>query len=166
MRLDERSGDGLAWWPEVTIADGELEFDLRGRDELQKSFLGIAFHGVDETTYDAVYFRPFNFRAADPARRSHAIQYMSMPAYDWKRLRSEHPDKFEAGLAAPPDPNGWFHVRVSVSHPKVSVFVNGAAQPSLVVQQFSDRNSGWVGFWVGNGSGGEFASLKITPSTK
>jgi hypothetical protein len=26
----------------------------------------VAFHGVDATTYDSIYFRPFNFRAADP----------------------------------------------------------------------------------------------------
>jgi hypothetical protein len=40
--------------------------------------------------------------------------------------------------------------------------VNDATEPCLVVEQLSDRKSGWVGFWVGNGSGGEFANLKVT----
>jgi hypothetical protein len=79
LRFDERSGDGIAWWPETNFANGTIEFDVRGKDVFQKSFVGIAFHGVDEKTYDAVYFRPFNFRASDPARRNHAVQYVSMP---------------------------------------------------------------------------------------
>jgi hypothetical protein len=49
-----------------------------------------------------------------------------------------------------------------VKYPKVSAFVNGAAEASLVVEQLSDRKAGWVGLWVGNGSGGEFANLRIS----
>jgi len=59
--------------------------------------------------------------------------------------------------------NAWFHVRVVVASPKVSVFVGDAKQPSLVVTQLSDRTKGLVGLWVGNGSGGDFADLKIIP---
>jgi hypothetical protein len=32
--------------------------------------------GVDETTYEAIYFRPFNFATDDPARRLRAVQYV------------------------------------------------------------------------------------------
>jgi hypothetical protein len=32
----------------------------------------------------------------------------------------------------------WFHVRVVVARPKLSVFVNGATQPSLVVNELGD----------------------------
>src|SRR5215831_4401509 len=75
VRLDAREGEGLAWWPDATFGDCTIEVDLRGKDVLQQSFLGIAFHGVDDKTFDDVYFRPFNFKAADPARKSHAVQY-------------------------------------------------------------------------------------------
>ena len=68
LRLDEREGDGVAWWPDLVMADGTVEVQIRGKDVMQRSFVGVAFHGVDEKTYDAVYFRPFNFRAPDPAR--------------------------------------------------------------------------------------------------
>jgi hypothetical protein len=165
IRFAERSGDGVAWWPDLKFANGTIEFDVRGKDVFQKSFVGVAFHGVDEKTYDAVYFRPFNFRASDPARRNHAVQYIALPTYDWQKLRSEQPEKFEQPVAPAPDPNGWFHVRVVVAHPKVSVFVNDAVEPCLVVEQLSERKTGWVGFWVGNGSGGEFANLKVTRVT-
>ena len=165
LRLDERSGDGLAWWPDPNFTNGIIEFDVRGKDVFQKSFVGVAFHGLDEKTYDAVYFRPFNFRATDPDRRRHAVQYVALPTYDWQKLRSEHPDKYEKPVTSAPAPDQWFHVRIVVTHPKVTVFVNDITEPCLIVEQLSDRKSGWVGFWVGNGSGGDFANLKITAST-
>jgi hypothetical protein len=46
----------------------------------------------------------------------------------------------------------------------VSVFVGNAKEPSLVVDQLSDRRKGLVGLWVGNNSAGDFASLKIVPA--
>src|SRR5512144_1308061 len=76
LKLDARAGDGVAWWPDATLGDGTIEVDLRGKDVLQQSFLGVAFHGVDDKTFDAIYFRPFNFKADDAARRSHAVQYV------------------------------------------------------------------------------------------
>jgi hypothetical protein len=63
-----------------------------------------------------------------------------------------------------PDPNGWFHARVVVASPKVSVFVNDAKGPCLTVNQLSDRQKGLVGIWVGNNSGGDFANFKIVPA--
>jgi hypothetical protein len=150
--------------PEIEFTNGTIEFDLKGKDVLQQSFVGVAFHGVDGTTYDAVYFRPFNFKATDAARRSHGVQYISQPTYTWQKLRAEQPDKYEQALTPAPDPNGWFHVRVVVASPKVSVFVGDAKEPSLVVNQLSDRRKGLVGLWVGNTSGGDFANLKILPA--
>jgi len=50
-----------------------------------------------------------------------------------------------------------------VASPKVSVFVADAPDPSLVVSLLSRRAKGRVGLWVGNGSDGDFANLKIVP---
>jgi hypothetical protein len=121
LRLDAREGDGVAWWPDVQFGNGTIELDIRGKDVLQQSFVGVAFHGVDATTLDAVYFRPFNFRSDDPARRSHAVQYVSHPAYTWNKLRTERPNQFEQPVAPPPDPNQWFHARVVVAFPLIRV---------------------------------------------
>jgi hypothetical protein len=163
-RLNESPGDGVAFLPGVELADGTIELDVKGKDVLQQSFVGVAFHGVDGTTYDAIYFRPFNFKVGDPARRSHGVQYISHPAYPWDKLRAEQPDKYEHAVNPVPDPNGWFHVRVVVASPKVSVFVGDATEPSLVVSQLSNRKKGLVGLWVGNNSGGDFANLRILPA--
>src|SRR5438445_5348956 len=163
VRLSEAAGDGVAYLRGVELGNGTIELDIRGKDVQGQSCVGVAFHGVGDTTYDAVYLRPFNFKTDDPARRTHAVQYVSHPTYTWQKLRAEHPGEYEQAVAPAPDPNGWFHVRVVVASPKVSVFVADAKEPSLVVSQLSDRPKGRVGLWVGNGSGGDFANLKIVP---
>ena len=164
LRLDAHEGDGVAWWPDVQFSNGTIELDIRGKDVLQQSFVGVAFHGLNETTFDAVYFRPFNFKSDDPVRRSHAVQYVSHPTYTWNKLRTERPNQFEQPVAPPPDPNQWFHARVVIAFPSVRVFVNDAAAPALDIKQLSDRKTGWVGVWVGNGSDGAFANLTVTPA--
>lgn len=164
VRLSESPGDGVAYLEGIEFTDGTIEFDIRGKDVQQQSFVGIAFHGVDGTTYDAIYFRPFNFKAEDPARRIRAVQYISHPTYTWQKLRTEQPGSYEKPVMPVPDPNAWFHARVVVASPKVSVFVNDAKEPSLVVNQLSDRKKGQVGLWVGNTSGGDFANLTIVPA--
>jgi len=164
LRFDERPGAGWVQWPDVQFADGTIEFDVRGKDVFQQSFVGVAFHGVGDA-YEAIYFRPFNFRAGDADRQSHSVQYVFEPTYSWDRLRSEHPGLYEKAITPAPDPNSWVHARIVVAYPKVSVYVNNAAEPSLVVDTLSDHKSGWIGLWVGNGSGGEFANLKVSPAT-
>ena len=164
VRLSEGPGEGPAYLAGIELADGTIELDIRGKDVQQQSFVGVAFHGMDGTTYDAVYFRPFNFKAEDPARRLRAVQYISHPTYTWQKLRAEHPGRYEKSVSPVPDPNDWFRVRVVVASPRVSVFVNNAAESSLVVNQLSDHKRGLVGLWVGNGSGGDFANLTIVPA--
>jgi hypothetical protein len=163
LRLNEIPGDGVAYLQGVEFANGTIEFDVRGKDVQGQSFVGVAFHGVDGTTYDAIYFRPFNFRTEDAARRARAVQYISHPTFTWNKLRAEHPGVYEQPVNAVPDPNSWFHVRVVVASPRVSVYVGDATTPSLVVNQLSERTKGLVGFWVGNNSGGDFANLRIRP---
>jgi len=163
VRLSEFLGSGFARLQGVTFDDGVIEVTLRGKNVLQRSFLGVAFHGLDDETWDAVYFRPFNFRSDDPLRRSHGVQYISHPTYTWNKLRTEFPAAYEQPVDPPPDPDGWFRARIVVRNDTVSVFVNDAAEPSLVVEQLSDRAGGWVGLWVGSGSGGDFARLRISP---
>ena len=112
----------------------------------------------------AIYFRPFNFKTDDPARVLRAVQYISHPANPWQKLRAEHPGQYEKPVKPVPDPNAWFHARVVVASPTVSVFVGDAKEPCLTINQLSDRKKGLVGIWVGNTSGGDFANFKIVPA--
>src|SRR2546428_6393173 len=154
---------GLVWLKGYDFGNGVIEADIWGQSQPpQSSFVGVAFRVVDGQNYDAVYFRPFNFRAADSARHSHAVQYVSHPRWPWQTLRSEHPGEYERAVVPEPDGDEWFHVRIVVERPKVTVLVNGASAPCLVVKKLSDRAHGSLGFWVGEGSGGHFANLRVT----
>ena len=100
--LDEKPGQGVAWLPSFEIGDGVIEVDLKGRNEPGRSFVGIAFHGINAAKYEAVYLRPFNFRAESEVRRSHSMQYVLVPSHEWGRLRTEHPGEYEAAIVSSP----------------------------------------------------------------
>ena len=157
-------GEGVVWQEQSALQDGTIEVELRGRDIVGQSFLGVAFRGLDNRTYEAVYFRPFNFATTDPARRRHAVQYHSSPDNPWAKLRAEYPSQYESAIAPVPDPNDWFRVRIVLDGRSLSVFVNDAPAPTLAVRTLAVPRTGRVGVWLGNGSGGEFANLKITPA--
>ncbi|MCD2423765.1 hypothetical protein LQ567_13400 [Niabella pedocola] len=161
LYLNAKDNYGVAWLTGYQLTNGVLEFDVKGRDVLQQSFVGIAFHGVNDSTMEVVYFRPFNFRAADTIRRSHAVQYISLPEHDWKILRTDYPNQYEQGLRQPPQPDEWFHVRVVIDNADVKVFVNNRPEPDLVVTRLSNRAGGRIGFWTGHQSDGSFANLKM-----
>jgi hypothetical protein len=163
VMLSADAGEGIAWLNHVIFANGIIEFDVRGKNIEQQSFLGIAFHGLtDSKTFDVVYFRPFNFQAIDSVKRSHSLQYASHPLYPWPVLREKFNGRYESTIRPSPNPDKWFHVRVEVNYPQVTVFVNNDSKPSLSIQQLSDRKSGLLGLWVGNNADGAFANLKLT----
>lgn len=95
VRLSEAQGEGPAYLPGVEFANGTVELDMKGKDVQGASFIGVALHGIDGTTYDAIYFRPFNFKTEDQARVLRAVQYISHPAHPWQKLRAEHPGEYE-----------------------------------------------------------------------
>ena len=147
---------------DIEFTNGVIEFDALGQsDPPQSNFLGVAFHAVDDSTHDAVYFRPFNFRADDQERKAHAVQYVSYPKYSWFDLRNNKPGQYEQPIVPAPDGDSWFHARIVIERPKVSVFVNAAQEPSLVVEELSDRKDTGIGLWVGPAQGGYFSNLKI-----
>jgi len=166
VQLSEAPGMGVVWLDTYDFANGTIEVDILGRSQpVQGSFVGIALRVVDGQTHDAVYFRPFNFRATDSTRHAHAVQYVSDPEWTWQRLRTERPGLYEKAVVPEPDGDAWFHARIEVARPRIQVFVNNAATPSLVVDELSSRTHGPIGLWVGEGSGGSFANLRVQKRT-
>jgi pimeloyl-ACP methyl ester carboxylesterase len=51
IRLSETPNDGLMILKDVEFADRIIEFDVKGKNVLQQSFVGLAFHGVDTNKY-------------------------------------------------------------------------------------------------------------------
>ncbi|MHB8087239.1 MAG: hypothetical protein ACYDH2_03215 [Anaerolineaceae bacterium] len=145
------------------FSDGTIEFEALGQSNPpQSNFLGIAFHVLNESTHEAVYFRPFNFNSDDPDRKSHAVQYISHPKYRWFNLRQDFAGQYEKPIIPSPNGDDWFHTRIVVEQPMVSVFVNHAAEPSLIIFELGNRLGNSIGIWCGPGQGGYFANLQIT----
>ena len=161
IRFSKNSGDGIAWLKGVEFANGIIELDIRGKDVMQQSFVGVAFHGLNNETLDAIYFRPFNFQSTDPVRKIHAVQYISHPDYTWQILREKHNGKYEKAVNPAPGGNDWFHAKIVIQYPKVTVYVNGNTEPSLVIDKLNERKTGKIGLWVGNTSDGDFSNLQI-----
>lgn len=161
IRLSKDLGEGVAWLKGVDFSEGTIEFDVRGEDVRQHSFVGIAFHGQNDSTFEAIYLRPFQFRVEDTILRKRAIQYISLPDHTWRKLREQSPGTYEGSIVPAPDPNGWVHMRVVVRGMTISTFINDNKEPSLVVQKVSHIPSGKIGFYVADTSGGDFANITV-----
>ena len=164
VHLSEAEGNGVAWIEGSDFGLGTIEFDVKGRDLMQRSFVGIAFHRQSDTSYEAVYLRPFNFRNPDVARRQNAVQYIALPEYDWPRLRKEFPSEFENPVDESIVPTDWIPVRIVVSEKALQVFVGGKTPAALDVRRLATYARGEVGLWTGNGSDGDFSNVRLTPA--
>ena len=162
IHISKNENDGIVWLKDIEFSNGIIELDIRGKNVFQQSFVGIAFHGVDNKTLDAVYFRPFNFQSDDPVRKIHAVQYVSHPGNTWSILREKQNGKYEKAIIPSTGGDEWFHAKIVIQYPKVIVYVNGNPEPSLSVDQLNNRKTGKIGLWVGNNSDGDFANLQIT----
>ena len=155
------STKGMVWLKDMAFKQGTIDIDLRGKNVFLQSFLGIAFHGTDSSAYDLVYFRPFNFRYPDTARRRWSVQYVSEPDFSWDKLRKEHPLVYENSVTPIPEPDQWFHATIDVKDGWVTVYVNHSDKPSLRVHLLNNKNAGGLALWDDELSG-DFAGLTIT----
>ena len=161
LSLSRERGDCLIWLPVEDFQNGTIEIVMRGINEFQRSFIGIAFHGLNDSTFDAVYCRPFNFLASDSVKRMRAIQYISHPAYTWEKLRTEQSGVFEKEIIDPPDPTGWFTMKLVIDNKSIKAFINNNESPSLTVEKLNDLSTGKIGIFAADNSGGDFESVKI-----
>lgn len=154
------SQNKIVWLKGYFFSTGTIEVDLRGKNVFQQSFLGIAFHGIDTITYDAIYFRPFNFQSPDTLRRKHTVQYISEPNYTWEKLRKESPLVYENAVNPFPMAKDWFHALIVVGKDSITVYVNHSPKASLKVKKLNNRNTGLLGLW-NYGLDGDFSNLVI-----
>lgn len=156
-----QAGTGIAWLKDVEFDNGVIEVDLKGQDLKGKSFIGIAFRGADDDTYEAIYFRPFNFNADNELGRSHSVQYIAEPLFPWQILRKEHPGKYENSLSVRVDPNDFFHVKIVLKKSQINVYVNNNSKACLSVKSLSAAKRGRIGLWVSGDSDGTFKNVEI-----
>jgi hypothetical protein len=81
--------------------------------------------------------------------------------FDFDRLRKESPEKYESYVD--PEAGVWTKYRIVIDGAKARLFVHGAAQPCLIVNDMKFGDSeGAVALFVGPGTEGYFANLKMT----
>ena len=162
---DAANGNSFAIVKGSRFHNGSIEVELAGKPAASagagaRGFIGIAFH-VDGDRYEYIYLRPTNGRVDDQVRRNHSTQYAAQPDFDFDRLRKESPEKYESYVDL--EPGVWTKVRITVDGTKARLFVHGSAQPCLIVNDLKHGDGeGAVALWVGPGTEGYFAGLKIT----
>ena len=160
--ISKGSGTGIAWIRGFEFSNGVIELDIAGIDVTSRSIAGVAFHAVDKDTLDAVYFLPFSFHEDDPEGKSQSVRYISLPENTITELKEKPEGTNNNPEEQAIQGNKWFHVRIVVQVPLVTVYVNGSKEPALRVNKLNDRRDGRVGFLVGDRSDGYFANLKIS----
>ena len=111
--------------------------------------------------YEMFYLRPTNGRADDQLRRNHSAQYVSFPDWPWERTRKETPGLYESYVDL--EPAVWTKVKITVAGTKAQLYVNGATQPCLIVNDLKlGPGKGGVALWIGPGTEGYFANLRTS----
>ena len=151
---------------DASFRDGTIEVDMAGQpaagaDGAARGFIGIAFRLQGDESYEYIYLRPTNGRADDQIRRNHSTQYSSHPNFSFAQSRQEAPEKYESYVDL--EPGVWTKYKIEVEGRKARLYVHGAAQPCLIVNDLKlEPRQGGVALWVGPGTEGYFSNLKIT----
>lgn len=161
VEMDAKNGDGLGILEDIEFENGVIEVELLGENNPGKSFIGIAFNIQNDTTYEAVYFRPFNFVADEQIRKGHMVQYIFHPKFTWSKLRNDRTGDFEAEISNPPNPDDWFKAKIIITDEDITVYVNDVSHPVLKVKRLTSTNSKKIGLWTGNNSSGRFTDMII-----
>jgi hypothetical protein len=161
------NGEAYAIVKEAVFHDGAVELELAGRPAAGASsgargFVGVAFR-LQGGQFEYIYLRPTNGRADDQVRRNHSTQYGSHPKFDFAELRKESPEKYESYVDL--EPGVWTRYRITVEGTKARLYVHGASQPCLIVNDLKlGDSSGGVALWIGPGTEGYFTGLTIEPA--
>ncbi|HKF46432.1 MAG TPA: hypothetical protein VKB38_03685 [Terracidiphilus sp.] len=161
---DAANGESYAIVKASRFHNGTIDVDVAGKPAANanagaRGFIGIAFR-MQGDHYEYIYLRPTNGRADDQVRRNHSTQYAAQPDYDYDRLRKESPGKYESYVDL--EPGVWTHFRIVIEGTRARLYVHDATQPCLIVDDLKLGDSeGLVALWVGPGTEGYFANLKI-----
>ena len=162
VTLNDKEGAGMAIIEEVSFDVGTIELELKGENNPGKSFIGLAYNIENDSTYEAIYFRPFNFQSKEKIRRARSVQYISEPKHTWFFLRNNFEGKYESEYVRQPSPDDWFGIKIKINNDEVEVYDTESNSVLLSVKRLNTKKSDKIGLWVGNNSKGEFRNLKIS----
>jgi hypothetical protein len=147
---------------DAMFRDGTIEVDLAGQPAAgatgdARGFIGIAFRLQADGSYEYIYLRPTNGRADDQLRRIIPRNTAHTPILTGPDCGRRPLDSTNRTLI-------WSPVSgQSVQDQKAQLYVNGAAQPCLIVNDLKlPPQPGGVALWIEPATEGYFANLKIT----
>ena len=161
LTLDNKVGDGLAILKNESFENGTIELELKGENIPGRSFVGVAFNIQNDSTYEAIYFRPFNFKAEELIKREHSMQYISHPKNTWRYLRTNSEGVYEAEYIYAPLPEEWFSVSVKIDTDSVRVYDRKTNTELLSVKRLEKQVSNTIALWTGYNSKGAFRNVKL-----
>ena len=159
------NGEAYAVVKDTVFHNGAIEVELAGRPATgaaggARGFIGISFR-LQNGQFEYVYLRPTNGRADDQVRRNHSTQYSSHPNFSFAVSRQQAPEKYESYVDL--EPGVWTKYRITVDGTNARLYVHGATQPCLIVNDLKlGDSSGGVALWIGPGTEGYFTGLQIT----
>jgi hypothetical protein len=151
-RRSMRVSKGLFLARDVEFRDGTIEADVAFA--ANGVFFGVVFRAESSDQYEVIFFRP------GASGTTQAIQYTPglLGANVWQLYTGPG---YTAAAEIPREK--WFHVRIVARGPEARLFLDGAAEPALVVPELRLRNGrGSIGFW-GHMGDAYFADLRYTP---
>jgi hypothetical protein len=161
------NGEAYAVVKDAVFHNGTISVELAGQPAPgsaggARGFVGIAFR-LQNGKFEYIYLRPTNGRADDQVRRNHSTQYSAHPDFSFAVSRKEAPEKYESYVDL--EPGVWTRYRITVEGTKARLYVHGAEQPCLIVNDLKLGDaSGGVALWIGPGTEGYFTGLEIKPA--
>jgi hypothetical protein len=149
--------------------DGVIEVDVAGarrsgysktQDSTGfKGIVGISFR-VHGDSAERFYIRPENSRGNDQPYRNRSTQYESDPDFPWNLLRKDALGVYES--YADVESGAWTKLRIEVSGTKARLYVNGAPQPALIVNDLKlGESRGKIALWARISSEAYFSNLRV-----
>jgi hypothetical protein len=158
----------MAWLP-VDFGSGIIEVDVASdlapdAPDYARGFIGVAFRIDAAGRFESVYLRPTNSMSDDQVRRNHSVQYAAYPDFQFGKLRTTFPERYEtyADIAT----GRWIHMRIVVEGQVATLFLDGSQRPAFIVNdlKLGEAQRGGVGIWLESGTIAHFRNLRITPS--
>lgn len=148
---------GFALRPDVSFADGTLEFDVQVTR--RRSFVYVWFRVLDEATREEFYLRPHKSSLGDSVQYAPVHQGESA----WQLYHGPG-----ATAAIGFEPGAWIHVKVVVQGARAALFVGGAP-PVIVPRLAGTPGAGAIGVGAftppgtaGSGPVARFANVTVT----
>jgi hypothetical protein len=159
--------DMLALLDGPEFRNGTIQLEVAGAPRPgtppdSRGFIGVSVRtGARGAWSEVFYLRPTNGRAEDQLQRNHSVQYASNPEFPWYRLRKESPGVYES--YADMEAGAWTTMRIEVAGTTARLYVNGATQPCLIVNdlKLGDR-AGRIALWAHTTTDAYFGPIAVT----